>query len=515
MPHPVEKVESVPLEAYEEVLGRELSLDNRHETLPIDDTGYSFRAGNELGEDYLGDSIVIFDEEQLDGHDTDSYEVPEFILGALKDHEPFLELLDEYGPIGVTYDIGLLSDYRNGIFWVRTRYDPEHSSQAFREEYELRENLTWMNEDDLKDKEYIESLVDASDGEADTEKNVFRLPTHNSPFARSPSELKINGRDHTTFLFHTEKSRAYTVSIGTQDNPLEDETGGHWQEQTPTRLMEYLLENERITIDEVAILEEKNELAEDTLREFMTACSGRGEAYNHLATLNNLMEEDLGEYTPSEFNALDALRWEQDVSLERAGDWAKLDAITGNTPFYQDLIGALEQAHEDGTYSIWKHSKYEVSPDEIEDAYNSWNSGRPYSSPNIPFGGYGAETLQEFCETHNLGEFGGRFLSPLINNMLDEKIMLDDMSGVDFIGLRLSDKHVVINGDAGDWVGKEMRNGTIEVRGDAGRMVGTGATGGEIYLHGSGRPFESNADIYKKKWVRSLFSAEDKWKKIN
>lgn len=86
-----------------------------------------------------------------------------------------------------------------------------------------------------------------------------------------------------------------------------------------------------------------------------------------------------------------------------------------------------------------------------------------------------------------------------------------DLSGVHWIGARMTEgeirvegqagRHlgsemrggsIQVQGDAGDWIGAEMHKGLIEVRGSAGHQVGAayrgsprGMTGGMILVHGS------------------------------
>ena len=60
-----------------------------------------------------------------------------------------------------------------------------------------------------------------------------------------------------------------------------------------------------------------------------------------------------------------------------------------------------------------------------------------------------------------------------------------DLSGVHWIGAKMSSGSVVVHGNAGRHVGSEMRGGTIEVNGNAGDWVGGEMKGGQIHVHGS------------------------------
>ena len=60
-----------------------------------------------------------------------------------------------------------------------------------------------------------------------------------------------------------------------------------------------------------------------------------------------------------------------------------------------------------------------------------------------------------------------------------------DLSGVHWIGAKMSSGNVVVHGNAGRHVGSEMRGGKIEVKGNAGDWVGGEMKGGRIHVQGS------------------------------
>jgi formylmethanofuran dehydrogenase subunit C len=60
-----------------------------------------------------------------------------------------------------------------------------------------------------------------------------------------------------------------------------------------------------------------------------------------------------------------------------------------------------------------------------------------------------------------------------------------NLSGVHWIGAKMSDGEIHVNGDAGRHVGSEMTGGTIHVHGNASDWVGGEMHGGLIHVHGN------------------------------
>lgn len=68
----------------------------------------------------------------------------------------------------------------------------------------------------------------------------------------------------------------------------------------------------------------------------------------------------------------------------------------------------------------------------------------------------------------------------------DRQIVFEgECQGVHWIGAKMTDGSIRVEGDAGRHVGSEMSGGTIEVTGDAGDWLGGEMRGGTIRVHGS------------------------------
>jgi len=61
---------------------------------------------------------------------------------------------------------------------------------------------------------------------------------------------------------------------------------------------------------------------------------------------------------------------------------------------------------------------------------------------------------------------------------------LGDLTGVHWVGAKMTDGEILIEGNAGRHLGSEMRGGWIEVAGNAGDWVGGEMHGGLIHVHG-------------------------------
>lgn len=56
---------------------------------------------------------------------------------------------------------------------------------------------------------------------------------------------------------------------------------------------------------------------------------------------------------------------------------------------------------------------------------------------------------------------------------------------IDFVGARLEEGSVIVNGDVGDYAAREMSGGRLEIRGDAGAFLASGLRGGIVTVKGS------------------------------
>jgi formylmethanofuran dehydrogenase subunit C len=56
---------------------------------------------------------------------------------------------------------------------------------------------------------------------------------------------------------------------------------------------------------------------------------------------------------------------------------------------------------------------------------------------------------------------------------------------IDFVGARLDEGTVVVNGDVGDYAGREMNGGRLDIRGDARAFLASGMKGGLVTVKGS------------------------------
>jgi formylmethanofuran dehydrogenase subunit C len=56
---------------------------------------------------------------------------------------------------------------------------------------------------------------------------------------------------------------------------------------------------------------------------------------------------------------------------------------------------------------------------------------------------------------------------------------------LDFVGSRLEEGSVIVEGDVGDYAGREMSGGRLDIRGDAGAYLASGTKGGIVTLKGS------------------------------
>lgn len=498
----------VDRDVYEEALGRSIPIEQDRVT--VDDTGYSRTVGNVLGPDYLDNTLIIFNKSQLQRTTYDTYRVDEIVLEMVDRYEAVEGFLDDYGPIGVTYDIRMLTEFASmDEFLVQARYDPDHSSDAFSREWELQYDLGTLNQDDLRDADRIASLLDRAESSEEELAREVWWPV----WERMADTLLIPGHDSSTFLFHTDAP--YAIVFGSEENPFSDRTDGYWKEQTGTDLVEHLQEQELVEIDETEALRVMDQMAGHSLDSIEQEYARDNTRYGNLQRLLTVFSLDPEDHVTPEFHALAEMMAENDVSLETRADEAKLRAITSQDPFYRNLLHTLA-ATKDRDH-IWRHGRYEADIDDLKMAYFDWRERRKHGVDRIPEG-YGAETVQEFCDEVPLRGRDGIFLSALINEMVEDEIVLGDMSGVRFIGSRLSDKHVTIDGNAGEWLGAYLEGGVIEVLGDATRMVGTNSTGGEIYLHGGGRPYyddsQVGATVYRKKKLRSLVSRDDRWKRV-
>jgi formylmethanofuran dehydrogenase subunit C len=92
------------------------------------------------------------------------------------------------------------------------------------------------------------------------------------------------------------------------------------------------------------------------------------------------------------------------------------------------------------------------------------------------------EQLEVFQGNHKapLGEF-----FELTGDAADREMRWEgDLSGVHWIGAKMTSGRVLVNGDAGRHVGSEMSGGEIVVEGDAGDWVGGEMHGGFIHVRG-------------------------------
>ncbi|MDD2474001.1 MULTISPECIES: formylmethanofuran dehydrogenase subunit C [unclassified Methanoculleus] len=88
-------------------------------------------------------------------------------------------------------------------------------------------------------------------------------------------------------------------------------------------------------------------------------------------------------------------------------------------------------------------------------------------------------------EPHRLGDFfevaGRTGATPA-----ETKIVVNgDLSRVKYIGMKMTDGEVVVNGDADMYVGAWMQGGKITVNGNVDAFAGTGMKGGEIVIKGN------------------------------
>ncbi|MGZ5918471.1 MAG: formylmethanofuran dehydrogenase subunit C [Hyphomicrobium sp.] len=56
---------------------------------------------------------------------------------------------------------------------------------------------------------------------------------------------------------------------------------------------------------------------------------------------------------------------------------------------------------------------------------------------------------------------------------------------LDFVGSRLEEGSVIVEGDVGDYAGREMSGGRLDIRGDAGAYLASGTKGGIVTVKGS------------------------------
>jgi formylmethanofuran dehydrogenase subunit C len=67
-----------------------------------------------------------------------------------------------------------------------------------------------------------------------------------------------------------------------------------------------------------------------------------------------------------------------------------------------------------------------------------------------------------------------------------DSVTFESGSGrLDFIGSRLDEGTVIVDGDAGDYAGREMSGGRLDIRGDAGAFLASGLKGGLATVKGS------------------------------
>jgi formylmethanofuran dehydrogenase subunit C len=84
-------------------------------------------------------------------------------------------------------------------------------------------------------------------------------------------------------------------------------------------------------------------------------------------------------------------------------------------------------------------------------------------------------------ESRKLGEFF-RVSGDLSNNRM---VWSGDLAGVHWIGAKMTEGHLIVEGTAGRHVGSEMQGGRIEVEGDVGDWAGGEMCGGSIHVRGN------------------------------
>lgn len=479
----VPKLLSVPRNEYEDVLGQRLPLNTR-DPVTIDLSGFSPEISDVVGQDYIYDRLILFDTEQLLAEPTGTSSAREQVRQDLADDAAFHELVEEYGPIGLTYDV----DVEDGLS-LEVRYDPEYSSTRFAEASELYRGVTSLDAERLQDEEHVAALAEM--GEADTSflEDMFQDPV--TTIATDYVARSANGVD--THLFETDD--VYAVVVGSADKPF-PETDGYWNEQSITNLLEHLQKQELIEPRPSFIRDHMNGLARKTLFKLSKTANDRDDYPEHVARLEQYrqLEDDI----PDEYHALQDLLEEDDVSVETDADWVKVRYLHGNR--FAGLLDSMHGAH-DSPHPVraWKHSPHQITAAELEAAYDEWGMGYSSAESHVPDGGYGAETIQEFLDETDISGDDGYFLSALINNMEDDEIVLDDMEGVNRIGAYLQDKHIIVESDVGEWPARNMQSGTLEIKGKVDRGGLISPNGGTVYLHRGGRVYHNHdATVYKR-----------------
>lgn len=504
---PEESGVTVAREAYEQAIGR--SLDTDSEELVIDERGYAEEVADVLGEDYLENRVLLFSSEQLDisGDET----VSETLTRKAGENELFRELVQEYGPVALAYDIDVGKELA-----VNARIDPSCSSQTVADLDSLSRSLSDMRPRELKNYDHVSNLVDAAGSvkEALPYVELFDQPV----VTVSSDQAKLQEDGYAAFLFQT--GDVYAVTVGTAEEPVQTE--GYWQQTEITTVMEELQEHERIQVDEVAGVIKLELMAEPIIRALEEEYMDEDGVLQHAKQLVNLRSMDVEEKVPEEFDALVSLLGEEDISMDTAAEREKLGAVDGTDAFTEDLIDSMQEAYRaEEPMQAWRHGVYEMGPEDLVEAYNTWQESRFRHSYRqfIPDKSYGADAVTEFCEDVDLaGERDGKFLTNLVAGMADEEVVVGDLSDVDYFGYFLEDKHVIIEGNTGDYLGAFLDNGaTIEVKGETGRRLGIGSKGGEIYLHaGSQEISDVGATVYvKRNGLTDWLFGKDKWTRVN
>jgi hypothetical protein len=493
--------QEIPVDTYEDVLDTDLPLSQ--ETVPINRRGYAEDVADVLGPDYLGEHAIVFTPDQLAVNGQVSA-FPTSALDALADTEPIQYAVDRYGPVGLSYDTGIDDDIT-----VTVRYAPEYSSNTFVEAKCVVDHVNSLDMDDAMDADYVNTLSAAAAAVDPDDTGLFQDPIMEIRADR----ITIERDDRVVALYDLDE--IYGVTIGADARPLD--VDGFWQEAEVEDWLSAMQDADRLERHERELAVHTNLLAKTTMQQLQRTyfdpdtLAGQAEALEELRT-------SIDDAVPDTFDTLQELRTADDLSIDSSADWKKAAFLS--TP-YDILPDTVVDAREQGKpVTVWRYEDYDTTADQLADAYYDWKRDGLTHRPerHVPLGTYGAETVNTFCDQTDLGEKDGIFLTALINNMVDNEIVLDDMSDVEHVGYELAGKQVQVDGGTGSFLGKNMRSGRIEVMGRADPLIGGSSSGGEIWLHTRAdihyQTDGIGADIYRKQRVRSWLSTEEQWEQV-
>lgn len=483
------------------------------DTILVDRRGYAPEIAEQLGQDYLSDSILIFDSEQLESHVLS----PEFdgSYGLLKSVDE--EILQRSAPDGADYpfrlDLTRELDLREGY----DRLDPAFRISAvwpedqFTEEYkanELKEEINSLDMDQLSDRDQVESLVSAS-RHAELDRSDIPSLILNRTGTRDRFRYRDSGT--TGYVMNPEQPLLFTINGDT--TPFEAYDAGDWATLDLSEGLEELL-GRRLLTDNNTLHAQRRELSYVFIEQFQQDIDSEYPGREHAVTR---LEEyrDIEDYLPEELLALEELAEDGTLRSDTELLREQLRHMYGIDAFYETLLADIQDALDaDTPVAARRLHGLDHCIGDIQQAYWDWSGSEHIAERAAKDLEYNAEAVTRFCRNTSLERHDGLFVSALINELEADHVELPDMTDVQYLGWKNDGTRITINGDTGRYLAKEMTDGRIDIHGTARSRIGIEMTGGEVYLHdSSSRTYNScKGDVYVKK---GGIVRDEHWKQIS